>query len=314
MTIQFVSPSSRHAGFSLVELMVSMLLGLILIAGVLQIMVDSARTGEQIRRSGEVADTGRYLTSLLKEEISLAGYYGELDNYHTGATLQPNPCVVSQANLVSGMTFPLDGRDAIGVNQTSFSCIAPKNGTDVLVIRRASTTFVETTAGLGNGFYLQTTPTNYVLDLGNSGNFLLTQKDGVTPARIRQFHQTFYYVGWNDVFYRYRITTPGASIEPIAAGVVDFQVEYGIDRSGNGSPNAEAGNAAWVAAPTAAEWDDVVAIRFHLLVRSAARTTQPDTKTYTYAGVQRTPNTNYNHGVFSSAAQITNVAIRRYVQ
>lgn len=311
---------NREKGFSLVELMVSMLLGLILMAGVLEVMVDSMRTGSQIRLSGDVADNGRYLVNLIREEVSVAGFYGELDDYDTGATAQPNPCnSISTANMVLGMTYPLNGRDSAYVDQSNFSCaqaIYPRSDTDILVIRRAST--IQETGSLNsNRYYLQTTPTQYVLDTGASSAFTLTLKDGVTAAPIREFYQTIYYVRSNEDFYRYRVYANG-NVEhvPIASGVRDFQVEYGIDRSGNGSPNADGADAAWVEAPTDDEWDDVVAVRFYFLVRSLE--TKPggarEQKTYTYADVSVSPSNAYEYGLFSSSAQVTNVAVRRLVQ
>ncbi len=316
--------NKHQFGFSLVELLVSMLLGLILMAGVLQVMVDSTRTSGRIRESGEVADAGRYIVSLLREEIALAGFYGQLDDYDTGATSQPNPCSVTQANLESGMTYPLGGIDSVNVDQSIYGACSwyystPKSDTDMLVIRRASTSYLESTASLNaTKYYLQATPTSYVLDLGsNAASFNLTQKDGTTPARIHEYYQTLYYVGWNDTLYRVRLSRSSIAStywEPIAGGVEDFQVEYGIDRSGNGSPNADGGDPAWVEQPTDTEWDDVVSVRFYVLLRTNRTTTETDTKTYSYADKTITPNSRYNHGVFSSAVQISNIANRRFVQ
>ncbi|MGB1245415.1 MAG: PilW family protein, partial [Porticoccaceae bacterium] len=63
----------RESGFSLIELIVSLGLGLFLIA----IMINSTsaifRSGRSIEQTGEVAETGRYLSDLLNTELRLAG-------------------------------------------------------------------------------------------------------------------------------------------------------------------------------------------------------------------------------------------------
>jgi len=97
-------------------------------------------------------------------------------------------------------------------------------------------------------------------------------------------------------------------------GVDDFQLVYGIDRSGNGVANAEGGSAAFVELPvSAAEWEDVVSIKIFLLLSSTSNAPGlSDGKTYAYAdkaGI--TFSDSKKRRLFSAVVRLTNVSIKR---
>lgn len=64
----------RETGFSLVELLIALLLGLILIGGVLQVFLASRVTALANDELGRIQDNGRVAVSLLVRDIRLAGY------------------------------------------------------------------------------------------------------------------------------------------------------------------------------------------------------------------------------------------------
>ncbi len=57
-------------------------------------------------------------------------------------------------------------------------------------------------------------------------------------------------------------------VQPLVANVEDLQVVYGIDTDVSGSPNYQSADL-YVAAPTAAQWPNVVTVRVCMLIRSA---------------------------------------------
>ena len=92
-----------------------------------------------------------------------------------------------------------------------------------------------------------------MLDLGaNSSSFNLLEKDGTTVAAIREYHQDIYFVDTDNVFNRLSLINGAYTLEPLVEGVDDFQLVYGIDRSGDGVANADGGNAAFVELPASA--------------------------------------------------------------
>jgi type IV pilus assembly protein PilW len=306
-----------QAGFSMVELLIAVALGILLSWAILDVTLTSSRTAREVELTSETVENGRYLSQLLKNEIRLAGFYGRLENYSSGAVAQPDECIdLASADLINGMTFPLFGLDGVAAGATTCNGDILLTGSDALLIRRADTDFVTTTTGLNaNQHYLQGTITAMVLDTGaNGASFYLVEKDGVTLAPIRQYHQEIYYVDDANVFKRLRLVNGAYTSEPMVEGVDDFQLVYGIDRSGDGISNADGANAAFVELPASAdEWEDVVSVKIFLVLSS----TNPapglnDAKIYSYADkVGVTFSDSKKRRLFSSVVRLTNVSIKR---
>jgi type IV pilus assembly protein PilW len=168
---------SFQTGFSLVELMVAMTIGLVLIAGITALTVNSRQTHRAVNETGQQLENGRYAMDILKEDLHHAGFFGEF------VPCPPNQCrwpIAGTANVVipAALPDPCDDKPATilgslangfvlpvtGYNNPAASplgCIANfASGTDILVIRRADTNLtalasLTDTATLGN-VYLQT--------------------------------------------------------------------------------------------------------------------------------------------------------------
>lgn len=70
------STTRPSQGFSLIELMVSMLIGLIIVAGVIQIVVNSKRSFIDNQGMSQIQETARYAIEVLRREVRMAGYFG----------------------------------------------------------------------------------------------------------------------------------------------------------------------------------------------------------------------------------------------
>lgn len=68
--------SDRRAGFSLVELMVSMALSLVLLGGVASIFVSSRTTYEASDRLARIEEDGRFALNMIVRDLRAAGYVG----------------------------------------------------------------------------------------------------------------------------------------------------------------------------------------------------------------------------------------------
>src|SRR5450830_1796397 len=85
-------------GFSLVELLVAMAIGLILMAGLALLFANSSQSGNEIEKSIRQIENGRYALELLNEDVSVAAYYGEITS--DGMTLATaSPCATTLADL-----------------------------------------------------------------------------------------------------------------------------------------------------------------------------------------------------------------------
>jgi type IV pilus assembly protein PilW len=148
----------------------------------------------------------------------------------------------------------------------------------------------------------------YDLD-SNLANLKRTQRDCVTPAEQRQYLTHIYFVANNDqagdgipTLKRAELAA-NFTIMPLAHGIENLQVEYGIDTDGAGTPWSGDGipdvftaspdtfNRANPAAPFAScdasvancmrNWGDVMALRLHILARNTTPSQDhTDTKTY----------------------------------
>lgn len=137
--------SGKTRGFSLVELMVSITIGLIILAAVATIMVNSKSAYNAQDRAGRVQENGRIAMQFLMQDLRLASYYG-------CGNFADNPAASFFSSLISNSTvdffyktsFHLEGiNNAAGTWSPSGAAVAstspaPLNmapGTDAITIR-----------------------------------------------------------------------------------------------------------------------------------------------------------------------------------
>ena len=131
---------TRHTsrGLSLVELMVSLALGLLIISGMLTLLARNSETRGEIEKAGRQVENGRYAIQRLSEDLHHAGFYGEFYDLPAGTSVPPDPCSTSLATIKTDMAFPVQGLTAAATPPT---CIDPADfiaNTNVLVVRFAS--------------------------------------------------------------------------------------------------------------------------------------------------------------------------------
>ena len=67
---------SRHRGFTMVELMVSMTLALVVLASLVKIFVDVSGSNREMEKMNGIIENGRFAVQLLESDIVHAGYWG----------------------------------------------------------------------------------------------------------------------------------------------------------------------------------------------------------------------------------------------
>ena len=338
---------SRSRGYTIIELMVAITISLIVLAGLVTLFAGNSRERHAIERANEQTEDGRYVLQLIGDDLRNAGY---LASFNPGTFAGPNPqltvpltlpdpCATTVAALNSAMVLAVQGYDN-GANAPG--CVADlRAGTDILVVRRASTCAVGT-AGcdpqVGGDAYLQasgcagefTAGNYYVLDT-NLANLTLHQKDCVTAAPLNQYRVHIYFVANNDqagdgipTLKRAELGAGAFTIVPLVEGVENLQIEYGLDTSvpttGSAAvytadPNTYNGCAP---ATCVSNWGNTVEAKISLLTRDLT-TTQGyiDAKTYTLgltaAGAANTVGPfgdGYRRHVYYTAARLNNPAGR----
>ncbi|WP_019142915.1 PilW family protein [Noviherbaspirillum massiliense] len=293
-------------GFSLIELMIAIAIGLFLAAGLTAIFVNNSQSRAETERNNRQLENGRYAMSLLTEDLRLAGFFGEFDpTVLTGPTAVPDPCATSVADLKGAMPLHIQGYD----DEAGFavpSCLSDvRSGTDIVVIRRASTCVAgsaDCEAVIEGTPYFQASrcsDTNelasgdvtkfYALDTATS-NLNRKKRDCTTKADLRRYRTHIYYIANNTdgsdgvpALKRAELGPDGFNIVPLVEGIENFQLEYGLDTDGNGAPDlyTTQPESGCTGADCVTNWKNVVTVRFSLLARNTEGSPgYSDEKTY----------------------------------
>ncbi len=136
------------AGFSLVEPMVAMAIGLALLAGLVSVFAISSRAHRELQQTAQLLDNGRFAIETISSDLQQAGFYGQFYDLPAAKASLPDPCdIVSAANLYTALPYPRSStarpitpargpfRDEMRRIRLTDENLLP--GTDVLVIRRA---------------------------------------------------------------------------------------------------------------------------------------------------------------------------------
>lgn len=332
----------RQRGINLVELMISMAIGLFLLAGLTGVFVNSSQTSAELSRSAQQIENGRFAMQTLAEDLSLAGFFGfySFTGTPTGVV---DPCATAVATLKDGTQVPLFGAAGaealwpLAIGNTCASLPAQNRiaGTAVLVIRRADTkplpvggpyvvgeTYLQANSNpdeAANPVVAAATATN-----GPPALYPLKLKDNATQAPVRRVHTHIYFVspcgqplvctgGAGDdgvpTLKRLEFSGGAFTVVPIAEGIENLQFEYGIDADGDGAPETP-----FVAVPAnATAWMNVMAVQVHLLARNIeGSASYTDTKTYNLgAATSVTPGGPYKRHAYSALVRVVNPSQRR---
>jgi type IV pilus assembly protein PilW len=330
-------PVAPSRGFTLVELMVGLTLGVLVFFALVTLFVNNSRTRREIDQTSQQIENGRYALDLIRDDLHLAGYYGDVvpqQGFPTGSATIPSICATTVAGLElvappAALQWPVPvfgvaGGDAVPAC-VSAATGGQKAGTDILVLRRTST--VPAAGGLtGTKIYVQASGCkteleqhkDFVVDLGaNPGTFARTKKGCATPADIYEFETRIYYVS-NETIPTLRlltITGTSSSNEPLVEGIDDMRIEYGRDNVGSdGAPDGFRRCLSTVDPCVAADWANMMAVRVNLLARNIATGVgYTDSKTYTLGtGIVVGPfNDQYKRHAYSAVVRLMNPAGRR---
>jgi type IV pilus assembly protein PilW len=310
-----VIPTSNHAGFSLVELMVAITLGMLVMGTISAAFVSSSQARRETDQASRQVENGRYAMQLLGDDLALAGYYAEFDPRALPTpAAKPDPCATDVATLKAAMPLHVQGYDnPTAATIAALTCLSDvRPGTDIIVLRRTSTC-VAGSAGC-DAFVGGTTQPYFQaalcvsateLDSANAIDYYamataaagLTKhkRDCATLADFRRYVTRIYFVANNDnagdgipTLKRAELGATGFSIVPLVEGIENLQLEYGLDTSAvpDGAPDvftADPDNYTGAgAAGATGNWRNAVAARVNVLARNTDSTPgYTDTKLYT---------------------------------
>ncbi len=182
-------------GFSLIELMTSITIGLMILVGLTSVFVNSSTSSRELKNTAEQIENGRYAIELLAQDIRHAGFYGELSALPTVPAAAPDACAAPTAGTVSdavnaALALPLQRVVAGAVGSCAvLTALNLQANSDIIVVRRTDTTRLPVTCATSatveaGTVYLQTTPNGAEIQYGVAGSIDSTQKATgvVTPT------------------------------------------------------------------------------------------------------------------------------------
>ncbi|MEH8121704.1 MULTISPECIES: PilW family protein [Aeromonas] len=241
-------------GFTLVEWLVAMLLGLFLLAGVFTVFVMSRSSSEDAFDQSELQENGRLAIRLISQDIKWAGFFGA----YTGQSTQVGSSLsLSAGSIVPASSDCLDERSVgslpsnagpirgLWVSRVSttkglagFACILAADrvaNSDVISIKRLVGRPIPASEGLDtNRFYMATNSQEARVIKGSETRPLFGANN---ESQIWEYQHYIYYLSQEDgipVLRKRYLTVNGGSAligGAMAEGVEHMVLMYGVDDS-----------------------------------------------------------------------------------
>lgn len=273
----------HQKGFSLIELMIAMTLGMMLVTAVISIFLSSNKNFNQNDRYARLQENGRFALRLVTKELTMANFWGGMTEPGDIDTTIP---LGTQCNLqldTSSGFLVVDNVTAATASTLTGGCVASgtfQPFTDMFVIKHVA----------GKGYQqseIASMKPNvpYVITNGSTGRLRVYgsgNKDTPTGnERAFQYLVNVYFIRDNakgvPSLFRYSLPADGglALVEQeIAEGIENLQVQFGIDTDGDQSANV------YVSNPTPAELTNAMTARISVLTRSAREITDGEDPSY----------------------------------
>jgi len=232
--IQKYLRAGLQSGLSLIELMISITIGLLILVSLSTLFINQSKARVELDKSNRMIENGRYAMELLSNNLRLAGFYDNFAPTGTPANIY-DPCdtspIVNSANNLHILLLHVQGFNAeaagtasqqeavvqpftkapfagllpCGLTYTTGSNLTLKRGSDILTVRRAGTVVTAAAAALSSTTYLQVSmcdsdaavpPNNYqILTAPAAASFAsMHKKDCAASSDLRPFMVLTYFV------------------------------------------------------------------------------------------------------------------------
>lgn len=309
--------NKRQTGLSLIELMVSMAIGLFLIAGMLQLYTSNKASFRLQKASSEVQRNGQFALDIISNKINVAGYTGFFGDMSSGV----ENILKSPTNPIWDISKPIIGIDNVKDKAKVAGIKGVLKGTDVLLLKgmkeittlksQASNKLLitESNPDLKKGDIMLITDidqaslfqadkvvttkieTKITIVNGTSPGNSKTLENAYSPdAEIGKLTMQMYYVkkGSNKspALYEAILENTGSKIVlkeyELAKNVQDLQLTYGVDLNNDKIIDEYREGSA------VADWSNVLSIGVALLVFSSDRIDSADKSSYQYSSKEFT--------------------------
>lgn len=336
----------QQRGMSLIELMISVTIGLIITLAISGLFLNTNRSQKENNDITIMQENARFALETLASDLRHAGFFGNVQDpaniLPNGVTMTGTDChlTAAMAETPSGETLPttymLDfrttqqlilyrtGKSSSEVTTLIAPCTLPTSVTlpaannTLLAIKRVSSTsrlYSAFTAEAGRIYVLSN---GSAANLGTNGNVPTMAPN----AQVWEYMPRYYYVTRTHTLYRSTFNQETAGVwldEPLAEGIERFHIEFGVDTDSDGAPNF------FSDAPASNDFNGVVSARVHVLARtSRVDPNYTDDNTYNLGPLSVTPSTDttyytdpdktrYHRQVYSTTVTIPNLRRRQTI-
>jgi len=310
--------NKRQQGFSLIEMMLAMLIGIIIMGGILSVYTNT----RDLQRSSEdqvnLVTDARFAMETIGYDLRHAGVYG--------ATNLPKLLACRLGDASCPAVLPLATGDCLGqwyINveepifggentvPPGYTCILNHQpNTDVLVVRYADSNPVATASLVPGTTYVRSNYLAGQLFVGTAQPVI--PDDAGTLTANHQLYSRAYYIssftntpgdGQPSLRRVDLVNGPQLQDQLILPGASNLQVQYGEDLDGDGSIDQ------FVNADAVTDFTKVYAARLWVLIKTEREEKGLNTaQTYTIAGnTINTPNDGYRRLLISSVIKMRNM-------
>ena len=324
----------RSAGFTLIEIMISLIVGAFLIGGVLQIFLNTQKTYRMQENLSRIQENGRFALEFISRDVRMAGYLGcnanvSLVNTLTAAFLhsfdkaiegfESTSATAWSPTINPAITSPLGGSDVITIRRVDtkgFTVASHASSTAPLTLNAATTVNDLKAAG-----FLKDDGTNnnriaVVSDCTDAAIFQVTGITGLVLSHGKDLGKRYsnsQVYGINTISYYIRTNpnnTPSlykrvgaATAEELIEGIENMQLLYGVDTDSDNVANyyVKANNV-----ESNGMWPNVISVKVKLLVVSPDDNLTVQPVKYKFDGNWYTPTDRKIRREFSSTIVLRN--------
>lgn len=292
---------SRHAGFSLIELMVAMLVGLFLAGGLIYGYMGATRSYRFNTAMSRIQENGRFAVYLLMHDLREAGYLG----CATG-TGRINNKTAATDNYFRDFGAGLGGFDNVGGHwpmplTEALQSEIPVPGSDIITLRRAAGVATQPdSVDAGQSHIVTNCINGTIYEAAASG---VQDHLPMEHSRVFALNTTVYFLAessYTNVPSLWRQQSSHVAAEELVPGVEDMQVLYSEDLDGDKAADV------YRSAADVTDMDNVISIRIALLMTSLQEVAERPTPYAFSTFSNAAPDDRYLHREFTVTVNLRN--------
>ncbi len=265
-------------GFTLIEMLIAMVIGLALAAGVIKIYVDNTQTERIQKARARMQENGRFALNFLTQEIRMAGYPGclcDIESSQYENTLEDSPPTFQPVIGIQGWEA---AGTAPGEMYNSVNNVAVTSTDGGGWIATAGTVLDSTMAMPGTD----------IIKIWSAADGSASI-DFVASGELVQLQGISFYIGKRGnvatnpsaLFRRESNATAVYAAQELIEGVESMQILYGLNLDNDYKKTV----GAYVSANLVENWASVVSVRVSLLIQSVEDSLVASPQPYTFNGV-----------------------------